>query len=432
MRLRCRATARSGLCPRPRTAVAAYRRVAVTLGRATRSAAVTRPTQPPTAAMVNGAASWRTVRQASNRPRARATLIGILGLAAAILGAGCGSSPGGASHVTVPPKHGTGTSTAQTSRPNAAAAVPGQLSWSSPTNVMSGSQSSFSGVSCATTRFCMAVSQGPSGGDAFTYNGSSWSSGEKIDSATNGSSLSAVSCPTSTFCVAVDVAGNAFTYNGSSWSGADSVDNPSSPVGLVSVSCPTISFCMAVDGAGYAITFNGRGWSEPTLFDTSVPVGVAAVSCPTSTFCVAVDDTAGDAYTYTAGTWSQPETIDANDDPQNDDHHLDAVSCASTTLCAATDIGGNAVVFNGTAWSSPENIDAADSADDLNGVACLPSTFCVAVDEDGNASYYEKGTWSSLQAIDGNTNDNSLNAVSCVSKIFCMAVDNDGDAVRGT
>jgi hypothetical protein len=46
-------------------------------------------------------------------------------------------------------------------------------------------------------------------GDAFTYNGTAWSSADPIDA---GGSLSSVSCPSAEFCIAVDSNGNAYTY----------------------------------------------------------------------------------------------------------------------------------------------------------------------------------------------------------------------------
>ena len=40
----------------------------------------------------------------------------------------------------------------------------------------------------------------------------------------DGGVLSSVSCPTASFCAAADSSGNAFIYDGSSWSSPDSID----------------------------------------------------------------------------------------------------------------------------------------------------------------------------------------------------------------
>ena len=64
-----------------------------------------------------------------------------------------------------------------------------------------------------------------------------------IDSSADGngnptSYLSSVSCPSASFCVAVDAGGNALTFNGSSWSAPAKIDArriSTSSVGVVPV-----------------------------------------------------------------------------------------------------------------------------------------------------------------------------------------------------
>ncbi len=65
----------------------------------------------------------------------------------------------------------------------------------------------------ATRRWCLPD-------NAFTYDGTSWSSRDEVDP--NGGALNSVSCPTASVCAAVDYDGNALTYCGSSWSSPDS------------------------------------------------------------------------------------------------------------------------------------------------------------------------------------------------------------------
>ena len=107
-----------------------------------------------------------------------------------------------------------------------------------------------------------------------------------------GNWLSSVSCPTASFCVAVDGYGNAFTYNGSTWSSPKSIDAGNT---LESVSCPTASFCAAVDYSGNAFTYNGSTWSSPKSIDAGVPL--YSVSCASASFCAAVDKE-GNLFTY--------------------------------------------------------------------------------------------------------------------------------------
>ena len=70
-----------------------------------------------------------------------------------------------------------------------------------------------------------------------------------------------MSCPTTTFCVAVDTAGNAYTYNGSTWT-ATPID--AANLTLYSVSCPSSSFCAAIDNVENLLMFNGEARQIPT------------------------------------------------------------------------------------------------------------------------------------------------------------------------
>jgi hypothetical protein len=92
--------------------------------------------------------------------------------------------------------------------------------------------------------------------------------------------------------------GGIYTYDGSSWSTNDKVDelNGISGGGLAAVSCTSSSFCMAVDqDDNRSVTFNGSSWSAPTMLSSGY--GLASVSCPSRSFCIAVDGNA-DAFTW--------------------------------------------------------------------------------------------------------------------------------------
>ena len=125
--------------------------------------------------------------------------------------------------------------------------------------------------------------------------------------------ITSVSCAAGTsFCAAVDLGGNAFIYNGGSWSAAASLEPaPTSHKGhdgLSSVSCASSSFCVAVDGLGNAFTDNGSTWSAAVKIDSSTQTtavcssgdqfcyGLASVSCASAAFCVALDNN-GDVLT---------------------------------------------------------------------------------------------------------------------------------------
>jgi hypothetical protein len=240
--------------------------------------------------------------------------------------------------------------------------------WSAPAPV---DPAFFNGsVSCPSAAFCAAVGDGGGGGDAATFNGSSWSAATGIDTFP----LASVSCPSSSFCVAVDYSGNAVTFNGSSWSAPASID----PAGLLSVSCPSVSFCAAI--GSNAVTFNGSSWSAPVSIDATNDL--AAVSCASASFCTAVDYE-GNAVTFDGSEWSAPVSIDTDG--------LSSVSCPSSSFCAAVGNFGKALTFDGVSWSSPKIIDTGPG---LESVSCASSSFCTAVDSGGNALTYDGSVWS--------------------------------------
>jgi len=163
-----------------------------------------------------------------------------------------------------------------------------------------GNEDNFFAMSCLSASFCMAPDNTIYGDQAWTYNGSAWTSGGQDDSTTH--PVESVSCATTSFCVVVDSGGNEATYNGSGWSGVVNVDGGTA---LFSVSCQSASFCAAVGENGTATMFNGSSWSPPSTIDTvnGYTIRLNSVSCPTASFCGAVDD-GGNALTYSTSSSS--------------------------------------------------------------------------------------------------------------------------------
>jgi hypothetical protein len=285
--------------------------------------------------------------------------------------------------------------------PDATAVVPN--GWSAATSVdpPHGGPTS---ISCASSTFCAEVDDH---GDAFTYDGVTWSAPVRIDETTFDFpiKLNAVSCASSSFCAAVDQLGSAVSYNGTTWSVPHTIDSDKS---LTSVSCPTSTFCAAVDREGYVITYNGSTWSLPTLVDAGDAGAAREVPCTSSTFCAIVSP--GAAVTYNGSSWSSITSIDIGPS-------VYGLSCASPTFCVAQGDNGfspGATIYNGSTWSSPSGNGGG------NGVSCPTSTFCVAVNR-GMYSTYTSGTWSTPTALALN-----LVSVSCPSSSYCAAtgVDN--------
>jgi hypothetical protein len=152
----------------------------------------------------------------------------------------------------------------------------------------SGDWGSVSAISCVSSAFCMSASGGLS-----QWDGSQWTMPNPYASA---SPFTGVSCPTTSFCVAVDGAGEALQWNGTTWSAPVRIEPGQASattigVALAAVSCPTTSFCLAVDDSGGALEWTDNAWTR-TVVDGNHKL--TSVSCPAPTLCVAVD-ASGDA-----------------------------------------------------------------------------------------------------------------------------------------
>lgn len=117
-------------------------------------------------------------------------------------------------------------------------------SWSDP-EAIGGANA----VSCPTSSFCMAIGDT----DSLTYDDGVWT--QPVSALPGGGLLEDVSCSSSSFCVAVTQGDQALIYDGSGWSSADRIilagDGSTQ---LSSVSCAG-SFCAAVDRAGNAVVY---------------------------------------------------------------------------------------------------------------------------------------------------------------------------------
>lgn len=241
-----------------------------------------------------------TARQLSRVPKWASAAIA-LALCGSVI-AGCSSGSGDPAGSTSP---GSGTSSptsgSPTSSPSSSSPPGTTITWSA-SNIDPGLD--LVSVSCPTTTDCVAVDadSGTSsdGGNAFTYNGTSWSKPVAVDADL---SFASVSCPTTSFCAAVDDSGSAFVYNGSSWTAFKGID----PNQFAAVSCASALFCAAVDNNGGAVTWDGTKWSSPAAVKTSGE-GLVSVSCPSASFCMATDGSG--AFSFNGSSWSSVHALE--------------------------------------------------------------------------------------------------------------------------
>lgn len=271
-------------------------------------------------------------------------------------------------------------------------------------------------VSCASSSFCVAVD---SGGNAFIYNGSTWSAPEMIapgsvacGTKTCSEYLDSVSCPSSSFCVAVSTEGNAFMYDGSSWSAPEAIDPEGSPQ---SVSCASAMFCAVVDGNDNALTYNGTSWTAPKRIDGEGNAFqfLSSVSCPSASFCATVDS-GGHVLDYNGTSWSAPVEVDSSE--------IVGISCVSSSFCVAVDPNRNALILNGTTVVRTSPLDTPSDFG-LDPLSCATESFCVVGDDEGNVLHYDGSSWSGPESLGGG---GSVASVSCPSASFCAAVERPG------
>jgi hypothetical protein len=197
--------------------------------------------------------------------------------------------------------------------------------WSTPQAVAAGG--SFDSVSCLSATFCVAMASG----EAVTFDGHSWS--KKVRAGPDATYK--VSCATTKFCVAVGASGlpgkpsTIATFNGHAWSSRQTSPSGAFDDRLMDVSCATSKFCVAVNLDGQILTFNGTRWVPnrrtgpnglisvschgPAWSPSATIPGFAkafaySVSCASTTKCVTVG-LSGRAISWTAGQWSKPVTI---------------------------------------------------------------------------------------------------------------------------
>jgi len=271
----------------------------------------------------------------------------------------------------------------------------------------------FTGVSCTSTTFCIAVDE--NSGAALTWDGSSWS-----EQAQPPVPPDEVACLDSTFCMASD--GHGFlTYDGSSWSAHASIFRDPNQA-LRSVGCASDTLCAGASWFAALAGWDGTGRVVGPQLD---PVGNAggytnvptAVTCATDAFCI-VYDASGWMSTFNGSSWTTPSRPLGT--------ALDAVACASADYCLAR-VGTSQAVFDGTEWSSLEPADSAQV--DFGFLFCQTSTSCEAIGS--TAEVYDGSRWATGPAVTlAVPNPWGWAAASCTSTTFCMAAANDGYAIK--
>ena len=259
-----------------------------------------------------------------------------------------------------------------------------------------------SGVSCVSSTACVATTGGIS---TTSDGGTTWTAASVPNGVT---SLDAVSCSTSSTCTAVGGESIiASTDGGATWS---IQSTPSGVAGLSGVACSSSSTCTAV-GAGIAATTDGGS----TWDAQSVPTGqngLVSLSCPSTADCTAVE---GDTVARTVdggSVWTDQTVASAN---------LIAVSCPTTEVCFAVGAGVWVTTDGGISWSPTGSLPGIGG--DFRGISCTSVEHCVVVSFSfGDIYATDDGgsTWTAQ--VPPAVNQNGYLAVSCGTSLTCVAV----------
>jgi hypothetical protein len=346
--------------------------------------------------------------------------------------------------------------------------------------VLSPGVGALSAVSCTSARACTAVGAAFVGGRdrplAERWNGTSWSiQPTPQPRGAKDSTLNGVSCTSTRFCIAVGLSTNrggnrgrialVERWNGTHWS----IQRTPKPRGaaesfLNGVSCTSPTACTAVGGGIYSIgpfTFIGGGvllaerWNGSRWSIQRIPVpraasGLSGVACVSRSFCIAVGSTAGStgqvplAERWNGTAW----TLQRIPAPGSLGDFLWGISCTSNTACTA--VGDSAVDssldthelaerWHVTAtergrddlvvkWSLQATPSPGDAFRSLRGVSCASTRACTAVGTQTSSATTLAQRWNGLTwSIDRTPSSpgatsSGLAGVSCTSVNACIAV----------
>lgn len=318
----------------------------------------------------------------------------------------------------------------------------------------------FTGLTCTTTRFCMAVGSvtpGYPGNDtvplnlAEQWNGVKWAqiSIPNPDPLGDGSSLSSLSCTSSAFCIAAGFDDEVLTWNGGAWSTLNGgTYDPQGPL----ISCVASDRCYLLNGpSGFESWIDGT-WqtvpSAPVVPSGASGITASALSCTgtEATQCTmigsyspaAVGGSLTLAEQWTGGGWQLTRTPNPGDLFDG----LMGTSCTGSSFCVA--VGSYqgpadgqhtlAEAWNGHRWRLLYPSSPGVQISYLTSVSCPSRTECVAVgatdDKAGSwqtlAEEWAGGAWKVLPSLNPGPND-QFTSVSCPTTTDCMMVGSSHD-----
>jgi hypothetical protein len=313
-------------------------------------------------------------------------------------------------------------------------------------NVPGGSGGQLFGVSCTGPSTCIAAGFGnDASGTLVTlgegWDGTQWSVQATVDPpGDRGGQLLGVDCRSQSSCVAVgQTTGGALSEieNRGGWQITPTPNPPgAAQAALNFVSCASPSFCIAV---GFALDSSGNSLGTVTERWDGMRWSLQTTpTCTAADACTAVGNTPAGflAQRWNGRSWSiQPTPMPAGAEP--DQSFLTGVSCASRSACTAvglpndssgTPIGTLAERWNGTTWSIQATPESTSPGFVLDAVSCASVSICIAVGNTDTGLLAEgwNGTgWTeqaSVTPAGTEGNGNFFSNLDCTSPTACTAV----------
>jgi hypothetical protein len=266
------------------------------------------------------------------------------------------------------------------------------------------------GLSCASARSCVVVDPNHAW---LRYDGSSWTTPQRIGFRSDTVYARPLSCPSSTSCMSLQGVNTARELTGDRWG------RPVHAPAIRAMACESARSCVGV-GEGDAAVWDGSRWRH--AYHTRRDLMVS-VSC-TPSFCVA-GTADGSVVTYRHGRWSAPHRlVDLHVGPGL------GMSCTRAAFCLAYvrhgPRAGEAFRRIAGSWS-PVGRAFRGRTDLIRALSCANRSLCVATTAD-SVSTYDGHTWTRATRI-ASKKDGLVAAISCAGRSTCVAMTADGHAV---
>ncbi len=209
------------------------------------------------------------------------------------------------------------------------------------------------GLSCASSRLCVAIQGGSVLTSAQPTSAKAWTGPTNVSQ----NQLSDISCNARLLCVATDYRGNVTTSNAptggtTEWNTAYvdralpiGVGSLGTQAALYGVSCASELMCATVDSGGNVLTATDPtgGAGAWTTHHLNLGYFLTQIACPSISLCVAIG-AGGDVVTSTDPTGPSSSWKVTTIDPGV---ALTSLSCPSARLCLAADQNGNVIAGTG-------------------------------------------------------------------------------------